>query len=122
MEVVQGLGTVIVQASQVMAAAAAPWLIARPSNCAPVSRVIAVLASIEPFMTELTPKVMALPADQKTLLALAPPLRTTWLVDNVLMAVALRITNTALGSPCASSVKMPPADKSRVVSDSYRPG
>ena len=83
---------------------------------------MAVLANKEPFMTELTPKVMALPADQKTLLALAAPLSTTWLVDKALMAVALRITNTAFGSPCASNVKMPPADKSRVVSDSYKPG
>jgi hypothetical protein len=60
-----GFGTVIEQASQVMAAAAAPWFKARPSSCAPVSRVIAVLANKLPFMTELTPKVIALPADQK---------------------------------------------------------
>ncbi len=64
-----------------------------------------MLATIVPFMMELAPKVIALPAIQNTLLALALPLNTTWLVDRVVMAVALRITNTALASPCASSVK-----------------
>ena len=83
MEVVQGLGTVIVQASQVMAAAAGPWFRARPSKVAPVCKVTAVPASKVPFMTELTPRVMALPAVQNTWLALAPPLSTIWLVDKV---------------------------------------
>ena len=71
----------MVQASQEMAAAAAPWFSARPSKFAPVCKVIAVLATIVPFMMELAPKVIALPAIQNTLLALALPLNTTWLVE-----------------------------------------
>ena len=112
----------IVQESQEMAAAAAPWFSARPSRLAPVCKVMAVPATMVPFMMELAPKVMALPAVQNTLLAFAPPLKTTWLVDKVVIAVALRITNTALASPCASKVKLPPADRSIVVPEAYRPG
>ena len=81
------MGKVIVQASQLTAAAAGPWFRARPSRLAPVCSVMAVPASNDPFMIELAPRVMALPAVQKTLLALAPPLKTTWLVDKVVMVV-----------------------------------
>src|SRR4029077_16095910 len=50
----------------------------RPSTVAPVVTVMEAKARMVPLNTEPVPKVAELPTCQKTLAALAPPLRITW--------------------------------------------
>ena len=55
----------------------------RPSTVAPVVTVIEAKARMFPLNTEPVPRVAELPTCQKTLAALAPPLRLTWRPDVV---------------------------------------
>src|SRR2546422_11403665 len=50
----------------------------RPSTVAPVVTVMEAKARMFPLNTEPVPRVAELPTCQKTLAALAPPLRMTW--------------------------------------------
>src|ERR1043166_1624240 len=80
---------------------------ARPSNAAPVVRVIEAKARMFPFMTEVVPRVAELPTCQTMLAALAPPLRITWRPAVVVRVDAIWKMKTALASPWASSVRSP---------------
>ena len=77
-----------------------------------------VQAMIVPFITEFVPRVTADPAAQKMFCACAPPVKTTWLVDSVVIEVALRMTKTALEFPCPFRYRIPPGEISMDVPDS----
>src|SRR5580765_3248255 len=98
------VGIVIVLESSVTAAVRAN---SRPSTEAPVVTVMEAKASMFPLKTEVVPRVAELPTCQKTLAALAPPLRITWRPKVVVSVDAIWKMKTALGSPCASSVRSP---------------
>src|ERR1700674_5680788 len=72
---------------------------ALPSRFTPVVTVIEVSARMFPLKTELVPKVAELPTCQKTLQALAPLVRTTWLPLPVVRVDAIWKINTASGLP-----------------------
>src|SRR5579864_129234 len=72
---------------------------ALPSRSTPVVIVIEVSARMFPLKTELVPKVAELPTCQKTLQALAPLVRTTWLPLPVVSVDAIWKMNTASGFP-----------------------
>ena len=79
----------------------------RPSNAAPFRSVMEVRARMFPLKTEVVPRVAELPTCQKTLAALAPPLRITWRPAVVVSVDAIGKRKTALASPWASSVRSP---------------
>src|ERR1700719_1267321 len=70
-----GAGTDATLVSNVTAAVPAH---SRPSTVAPVVTVMEAKARMFPLNTEPVPNVAELPTCQKTLAALAPPLRITW--------------------------------------------
>jgi len=80
---------------------------ALPSRFTPVVTVIDVRAIIVPLNTEFVPRVAELPTCQKTLQALAPLARTTWLPLPVVSVDEIWKMNTALGLPWASRVRSP---------------
>src|SRR5438874_9213872 len=96
-------GIVIVLASKVTAPFRAN---SRPSTAAPVVTVMDVKARMFPLKTEVVPRVAELPTCQKTLAALAPPLRITWRPEVVVRVDAIWKMKTALASPWASSVRL----------------
>ena len=79
----------------------------RPSTFVPVVRVADVKARIFPLKIEFVPSVAELPTCQKTLQAWAEFMRTTLLVPEVMSVELVLKTKTALGSPAASSVRVP---------------
>src|SRR5688572_19985128 len=79
----------------------------RPSTIAPVVTVMEAKARMFPLNTEPVPIVAELPTCQKTLAALAPPLRITWRPDVVTRVEPIWKMNTAFASPWASSVRSP---------------
>src|SRR5437867_6215676 len=93
----------------------------RPSTAAPLVTVMEANARMLPLNTEPVPRVAELPTCQKTLAALAPPLRITWRAEVVVRVDAIWKMNTALASPWASSVRSPEEISSEEV-DLYRPG
>lgn len=79
----------------------------RPSTFVPVVRVADVKARIFPLKVEFVPSVAELPTCQKTLQAWAEFKRATLLVPEVISVELVLKTKTALGSPAASSVRVP---------------
>src|SRR5688572_1482653 len=79
----------------------------RPSTVAPVVTVIEAIARMFPLKTEPVPRVAELPTCQKTLAALAPPLRITWRPTVVVRVEPIWKMNTAFASPWASRVRSP---------------
>src|SRR5438094_1321077 len=77
------------------------------SSDLPVVTVMEAKARMFPVNTEPVPKVAELPTCQKTLAALAPPLKITWRPDVVVRVEAIWKMNTAFASPRASSVRSP---------------
>jgi hypothetical protein len=65
------------------------------------------MARMFPLNTEPVPSVAELPTCQKTLAALAPPLRITWRPTVVVRVEAIWKMNTAFTSPWASRVRSP---------------
>src|SRR5258708_9986761 len=61
----------------------------RPCTAAPVVTVMEAKARMFPLNTEPVPKVAELPTCQKTLAALAPPLRITWRAEVVVRVDAI---------------------------------
>src|SRR5436190_388324 len=61
----------------------------RPSTAAPVVTVMEAKARMFPLNTEPVPKVAELPTCQKTLAALAPPLKITWRAEVVVSVDAI---------------------------------
>ena len=61
----------------------------RPSTVAPVVTVMEAKARMFPLNTEPVPRVAELPTCQKTLAALAPPLRMTWRAEVVVRVDAI---------------------------------
>src|SRR2546421_12888875 len=113
-----GSGSVMLLVSKVTAAVRAN---SRPSTAAPVVTVIEANARMLPLNTEPVPSVAELPTCQKTLAALAPPLRITWRAEVGVRVDATWKMNTAFASPWASSVRSPEEISSEEV-DVYRPG
>jgi hypothetical protein len=66
-----------------------------------------VSARMFPLKVEPVPSVAELPTCQKTLQACAPPRRLTLLLDAVMSVDAIWKMKTPLGSPWASSVRVP---------------
>ena len=62
---------------------------ALPFRTAPVVRVMDAWASMVPLKVEPVPRVAELPTCQKTLLAVAPPAKMTWLPDAVVSVDAI---------------------------------
>ena len=79
----------------------------RPSTFAPVVTVIDPRARIVPRKVEPVPIVASLPTCQKTLQDEALLIRLTWLPEAVVSVEPAWKTNTAFGSPPASSVSAP---------------
>src|SRR3989454_1798077 len=113
-----GAGSVMILVSRVTAPVRAN---SRPSTAAPVVTVMEANARMFPLNTEPVPSVAELPTCQKTLAALAPPLRITWRAEVVVRVDAIWKMKTALASPWASSVRSPEEISSEEV-DLYRPG
>src|SRR5438093_4553128 len=113
-----GAGRVMVLAPKVTAAVRAN---SRPSTAPPVVTVMDANARMFPLNTEPVPSVAELPTSQKTLAALVPPLKITWLPTVVVRVDAIWKMNTAFASPWASSVRSPEEISSEEV-DVYRPG
>src|SRR6185503_469062 len=113
-----GAGIVIVLESSVTAAVRAN---SRPSTVAPVVTVMEAKARMLPLNTEPVPRVAELLTCQKTLAALAPPLKITCRPTVVVRVDPIWKMNTAFASPWASSVRSPEEISSDVV-DLYRPG
>src|SRR5580765_5576457 len=90
------LGIVMVLESRVIAAVRAN---SRPSTDAPVVTVMEAKARMFPANTEVVPRVAELPTCQKTLAALAPPLRITWRPEVVVSVDAIWKMKTAFASP-----------------------
>src|SRR5437667_167922 len=99
-----GIGNLISLESRVTAAVRAN---SRPSTVAPVVTVMEAKARMFPLNTEPVPKVAELPTCQKTLAALAPPLKITWRPDVVVSVEPIWKMNTAFASPWASSGRSP---------------
>ena len=99
-----GIATPMTLESSVTAAVRAR---SRPSTIAPVVTVMEAKARMFPLNTEPVPKVAELPTCQKTLAALAPPLKITCRPDVVTRVEAIWKMNTAFASPWASSVRSP---------------
>src|SRR6185436_10218321 len=78
-----------------------------PSTAAPVVTVMEVKARMLPLKTEVVPSVAELPTCQKTLAALAPPLRITWRPTVVVSVERIWKFQAAFGSPWASRVRSP---------------
>src|SRR4030095_6911862 len=78
-----------------------------PSTAAPVVTVMEVKARMFPLKPEVVPRVAELPTCQKMLAAWAPPLRITCRPAVVVSVEAIWKIQTALASPCASSVRSP---------------
>jgi hypothetical protein len=81
---------------------------ARPLTDAPALTVIEVEARIVPTNADEVPNVAELPTCHTTLQACAPFVSTTWLAEDVMSVDAIWKMKIALGSPCASSVRVPP--------------
>jgi len=64
-------------------------------------------ARMLPLKVELVPSVAELPTCQKTLLAWAPPVRTTELAPRVVSDEAIWKIQTAFALPPPSSVRVP---------------
>ena len=79
----------------------------RPSTVTPVCTWMDANARMFPMKVEVVPSVAELPTCQKTLQACAPPRRLTLLLDAVMSVVAIWKMKTPLGSPWASSVRVP---------------
>lgn len=79
----------------------------RPVTFAPVVALIDVNDITVPKNTEFVPNVVELPTLQNTLQTSAPLVNATTLADAVIKVLAAWNTNTAFGSPCASSVSVP---------------
>src|SRR5437667_4382589 len=90
-----GIGNLISLESRVTAAVRAN---SRPSTVAPVVTVMKDKARMFPLNTEPVPKVAELPTCQKTLAALAPPLKITWRPTVVVRVDAIWKMNTAFAS------------------------
>src|ERR1700683_4606731 len=99
-----GAGLVMLFASRVTAPFCASN---RPFTDAPLASVMDWLARMLPLNAELAPRVADVPTCQKTLEALAPPARITWLPMAVVNVDAIWNMKTALGSPLASRVRLP---------------
>src|SRR5579859_2556295 len=80
---------------------------ALPSSVALVSSVMDCAASRVPLKTELPPIVAELPTCQKTLAALAPPLKMTWRPVVVTSVEAIWKIQTPFVSPRAFKVRSP---------------
>ena len=80
---------------------------ARPSNAAPVLKVMATWAMTIPLNTVVEPKVAELPTCQKIFSGLAPPARITLRPLAVVRVEAIWKTQTALELPSASRVRSP---------------
>src|SRR5947207_13816530 len=93
---------------------------ALPSSVAPVAIVMEAYAIMVPLNAEYVPSVAELPTCQKTLAALAPPIRTTRPPVATFSADPIWKMKTAFGSPLASSVRSPVTASVEV--DLYRPG
>jgi hypothetical protein len=83
--------------------------------------VIEARASTFPRSVEKVPSVAELPTCEKTLHDRAPLTRFTLLPEAVMSVDAALKTNTAFGSPCASSVTVPVIPKVPA-GESYTPG
>src|SRR5438445_7057867 len=81
-----GAGIVMPLESRLTAAVRAN---SRPSTVAPVVTVMEAKAKMFPLNTEPVPRVAELPTCQKTLAALAPPLRMTWRAEVVVRVDAI---------------------------------
>src|SRR3989442_12369017 len=68
----------------------------RPSTAAPVVTVMEANARMFPLNTEPVPSVAELPTCQKTLAALAPPLRIPWAAEVGVRGEAIGKRNTPL--------------------------
>jgi len=79
----------------------------RPSTFAPVLSVTDVKAKIFPLKIELVPRVAELVTCHRTLQGWAPLMRTTELLLAVMSVEEDCRIQTALGSPWASSVRVP---------------
>src|SRR5437762_13703117 len=79
----------------------------RPSTAAPVVMVMEAKARMFPLNTEPVPKVAELPTCQKTLAALAPPLKIFWRPDVVVTVIYTLSLHDALPISRASSVRSP---------------
>jgi hypothetical protein len=66
-----------------------------------------VSAKMWPTKWEFVPNVAELPTCQKTRHGRALLMRLTWLSDAVMSVEEVLKMKTALGSPCASSVRVP---------------
>lgn len=84
----------------------------RPSMMALVLAVIEVSARIVPTKVEPTPRVAELPTCQNTLQGRAPLIITIRLSTDVMRVEPAWKTQTAFGSPCASSVSVPALENS----------
>src|ERR1035437_5968340 len=80
---------------------------ALPSRFTPVVIVMDVSARMFPLKSELVPSVAELPTCQKTLQAVAPLARTTWLPLPVVSVDPIWKMNTAPGLPAPSRVTSP---------------
>ena len=80
---------------------------ARPSTAAPEFTVTDASASTVPLNTEVDPSVAELPTCQNTLQACAPLIRLIALPEAVVSDEPIWKMNTELGSPMASSVRVP---------------
>ena len=78
-----------------------------PSTVAVVLAVIVVRARTLPLNVVVVPRVAELPTCQYTLQDWAPLIRLTLLFEAVVSVEPIWNTNTALGSPWASSVTVP---------------
>lgn len=93
----------------------------RPFTVTPVVTVIEVSARMLPTKLDPVPSVAELPTCQKTLHAWAPPMRVTVLAEAVTRVLAVLKMKTALGSPCASRVRLPVIAKVPEA-EAYTPG
>jgi hypothetical protein len=80
---------------------------ARPDKLALVFMVMLVSARILPRNVVVVSSVAELPTCQNTLQAFAPLIMTTDELGAVMSVLPIWKTKTALGSPCASSVRIP---------------
>lgn len=100
-------GAVIVFVSRVTAPFRAR---SRPDTLAPVVAVILVRAMTVPTIVDPEPRVAELPTCQNTLHGSAPLMSETTLELPVMRVLADWKIQTALGSPAASRVRVPPAE------------
>ena len=106
-----GVGPSVTQIPFVMVLVSSVTSPVRANNCpctvAPVCAAMDAIAKMCPTKVELVPKVAELGTTQKTRQNRAPLIRRTTLLDAVISVAVLWKMKTALGSPLASSVRVP---------------